>query len=92
MENIKTASVEQIIARLAEIQTEMDKDDADLDALNTEADELLARKAELKSEAEEKELKRSALLNRLNEGTVVANPVSPKKEEATPAARASQAP
>lgn len=82
MENIKTASVEQIIARLAEIQTEMDKDDADLDALNTEADELLARKAELKTAAEEKELKRKNLLSRLNEGVVIPeNTITPKKED-----------
>ncbi|WP_289683750.1 phage major capsid protein [Faecalibaculum rodentium] len=81
MENIKTATAEQVIARLAEIQTEMEKDDADLDALNTETDELLARKAELKTAAEEKELKRKNLMSRLNEGIVVPEKTITSKQE-----------
>lgn len=81
MENIKTATAEQVIARLAEIQTEMEKDDADLEALNTETDELLARKAELKTAAEEKELKRKNLMSRLNEGIVVPEKTITSKQE-----------
>lgn len=81
MENIKTATAEQVIARLAEIQTEMEKNDADLDALNTETDELLARKAELKTAAEEKELKRKNLMSRLNEGIVVPEKTITSKQE-----------
>lgn len=67
---------DEVVARLAEIKTEMNSPDADLDALSDETEKLIARKAELMQEAADKELKRKSLLGQIEDGfklpTVVA--------------------
>lgn len=45
---------EQVEARIAEIKTELESENADIEALNAETDGLLARKAAIKKAAEEK--------------------------------------
>lgn len=59
---------ETIISRLAEIKDEMNKPEADLDALSEEADTLIARRKEMEQEAADKEIKRKNLMSQINEG------------------------
>lgn len=63
---IKEMKIEDIEARKAEIMSEIEKEDADFDALNAEVDALEARKKELKEEAE----KRNALAAKVANGEV----------------------
>lgn len=67
---IKEMQMSDIEARKAEIETMLNNEDADLDALNNEVDELNARAAEIKAECE----KRDALLSAIaenREGVVI---------------------
>ena len=73
---IKEMQMSDIEARKAEIETMLNNEDADLDALNNEVDELNARAAEIKAECE----KRDALLSAIaenREGVAITE----KKEE-----------
>jgi HK97 family phage major capsid protein len=73
---IREMQMSDIEARKAEIETMLNNEDADLDALNAEVDELNKRASEIKEEAE----KRDALLSAIaehREGIVIAE----QKEE-----------
>lgn len=63
---IKDMKFEDIEARMAEIKEAMNEEDADIDALSSEVDELQARKAQLNEEVE----KRNALASKVANGTV----------------------
>lgn len=52
--DINEMTIEQIEARMAEIETMIDGEGADLEALNAEIDQLVARKSAIKEAAEEK--------------------------------------
>lgn len=52
--NINEMTMEQVEARMAEISTALEAEDADIEALNTEVDELVARKQAIKDAAIEK--------------------------------------
>lgn len=58
---IKDMTIEEVESRMSEIRTEMNAEDADIEKLSAEADELIARKAEIKTEAEN----RKALLEKM---------------------------
>ena len=51
---INEMTMEQVEARMAEIKTALEAEDADIEALNAEVDELVARKAAIKEAAIEK--------------------------------------
>ena len=51
---IKDMTIEQVEARMEEISTALNAEDADIEALNAEVDELVARKAAIKEAAIEK--------------------------------------
>lgn len=52
--NINEMTMEQVEARMAEIQTVLDGEDVDVESLNKEVDELIARKQAIVEEAAEK--------------------------------------
>lgn len=64
IETIKTLNMEQVEARKAEIANEINNENADLAALNSEVDALEARSKEIKAQAEA----RTALMGRINAG------------------------
>ena len=72
---INDMTMEQVEARMAEIQTALEAEDADIEALNAEVDELVARKAAIKEAAIEKR----ALLDKVAE--INAEPIEEIKEE-----------
>lgn len=72
---INEMTMEQVEARMAEIQTALEAEDADIEALNAEVDELVARKAAIKEAAIEKR----ALLDKIAE--ITAEPIEELKEE-----------
>ena len=72
---INDMTMEQVEARMAEIQTALEAEDADIEALNAEVDELVARKAAIKEAAIEKR----ALLDKVAE--IKAEPIEEIKEE-----------
>lgn len=75
-------NIEEIIARIGEIQNELKNDNADVDKLSEEFDKLVARKAELESEAKAKAEKRRALIQRLgNEGSASVATVTAHEED-----------
>lgn len=83
--DINEMTIEQIEARMAEIETQIESEGADLEALNAETDELIARKAAIKEAAEEKR----DLLDKVaaaNDITVIAK--SEEKENNTMEKRA----
>lgn len=70
--------LEEIEARLAQIKDELDKDGADIDALEKEAQDLIAERKALKEKAE----KRSKIINEIvsGAGNPVTNIITPKEE------------
>ena len=63
---IKEMTMEQVDARMAEIDTELNGENVDIEALNAEVDELVARKQAIIQEAAEKR----ALLDKVANSTV----------------------
>lgn len=74
---IKDMNMEEIEARMAEINGELDNPDADIDALEVEVRSLKERKDELSNKAE----KRAALLNAVNKGGKVVKTFEEQKVE-----------
>lgn len=86
---VNEMTIEQVETRMAEIEVELKADDADLEALNTEADALINRKSELIAQAAEKR----ALLDKvatMNKQPVAAKPVEEKKSMTNAEVRASK--
>lgn len=73
IEAIKKLTMDGVQQRIAEINNELDSDDADLDALNAELDALEARKAALDAAAEQ----RSALRSRVAAGAGTPRAAAP---------------
>lgn len=71
-------NMEQVEARLAEIQTVLDGENVDVEALNAEVDELLARKQAIVDEAAEK---RSLLEKVANSNTTPIAKIDERKED-----------
>ena len=74
---IKEMTMEQVEARMAEIETMLDGENVDVEALNSEVDELVARKQAIVQEAAEKR----ALLDKVANSTV--EPIAQIEEERT---------
>ncbi len=72
---VNEMTIEQVEARMAEIEVELKAEDADLEALNVEADNLINRKSELVKAAAEKR----ALLDKV--ATMTTKTVEAPKEE-----------
>lgn len=72
---IKEMTMEQVEARMAEIDTELNGENIDIEALNAEVDELVARKQAIVQEAAEKR----ALLDKVANSTV--EPIAQIEEE-----------
>ena len=86
---VNEMTIEQVGTRMAEIEVELKADDADLEALNTEADALINRKSELIAQAAEKR----ALLDKvatMNKPAVTAVPKEEKKSMTNAEVRASK--
>ena len=86
---VNEMTIDQVETRMAEIEVELKADDADLEALNTEADALINRKSELIAQAAEKR----ALLDKvatMNKQPVAAKPVEEKKSMTNAEVRASK--
>ena len=86
---VNEMTIEQVESRMAEIEVELKADDADLEALNIEADALINRKSELIAQAAEKR----ALLDKvatMNKQPVAAKPVEEKKSMTNAEVRASK--
>jgi len=73
--NINEMTMEQVDARMEEIRTALEAEDADIEALNKEVDELVARKQAIKDAAIEKR----ALLDKV--ATVKTEPIEELNEE-----------
>lgn len=73
--DFENMTIEQVEARMAEIETELNSEDADLEALKAEVDGLTARKAAIKAAAEEKR----ALLEKVANSKIA--PVAKVEEE-----------
>lgn len=73
--NINEMTMEQVEARMAEIETELNGENIDVEALNAEVDELVARKQAIVQEAAEKR----ALLDKVANSTV--EPIAKIEEE-----------
>lgn len=82
---IKDMNMEQIEARKAEIKAELEKPEADIDALTKEVDALEARAKEIRDKAE----KRSALAGRVAAG-VIGKPAEEGKTQMTPEERSAE--
>ena len=72
---IKDMNMEQVEARLAEIQTELDAEDANVEQLSAEVDELISRKQAIIAEAAEKR----ALLDKVANSNI--EPIAKIEEE-----------
>lgn len=86
---VNEMTIDQVETRMAEIEVELKADDADLEALNTEADALINRKSELIAQAAEKR----ALLDKvatMNKPAVTAVPKEEKKSMTNAEVRASK--
>ena len=75
---IKDMTMEDVEARLAEIKTEIDGEDADIEALNAEVDQLVERQSAIKQAAEEK---RSLLDKVANMNTTPIAKIEERKPE-----------
>lgn len=76
---IKTMTNEELEVRIAEIETAMTAEDADLDALAAEMTEIEARKAELATA----EAARQAEARKIAEGTIPGKKIEERKEHKT---------
>lgn len=86
---VNEMTIEQVESRMAEIEVELKADDADLEALNIEADALINRKSELIAQAAEKR----ALLDKvatMNKQPVAAKSTEEKKSMTNAEVRASK--
>lgn len=86
---VNEMTIEQVESRMAEIEVELKADDADLEALNIEAEALINRKSELIAQAAEKR----ALLDKvatMNKQPIAAKPVEEKKSMTNAEVRASK--
>ena len=76
---IRTMTNEELEVRIAEIETAMTAEDADLDALSAEMTEIEARKAELATA----EAARQAEARKIAEGTIPSKKIEERKENKT---------
>ena len=87
--DVNELTIEQVETRMAEIEKELESEDADISALNAEADALINRKSELIAQAAEKR----ALLDKvatMNKPAVTATPKEEKRSMSNAEVRASK--
>lgn len=87
--DVNEMTIDQVEKRMAEIETELGSEDADISALNAEVDALIARKADLVNAAAEKR----SLLDKvatMNTPTVASKPTEERKTMTNAEVRASK--